>query len=207
MFINMRHRIFIASHLPDNIKKIFIDYQQRKLSNHCFRLLPERALHLTLIFIGYVFSNDLSRAKREKRFPSDSEGFLLKINRACQNAASLFSPIEIKLKKISYGPNLHSPRLIWAEGETSKYLDQFHKTLETNLINEGINFKLENRLFKPHITLARFEKDFSQKLPLSKEIEEKIENSFLINSISVIESKLSRQGPEYTDLATSPLNK
>lgn len=186
----MRHRIFIASHLPDNIKKIFIDYQQRKLGNHCFRLLPEQALHLTLVFIGYVFSNDL-----------------LKINRACQNAASLFSPIEIKLKKISYGPSLHSPRLIWAEGEISKHLDQLHKILETNLINEGLNFKLENRLFKPHITLARFKKDPSQKLPLLKEIEEKIEKSFLINSISVIESKLNRQGSEYTDLATSLFEK
>ena len=181
----MRRRIFIASHLPDDVKKIFIDYQQRKLSNSCFRLVPEQALHLTLIFIGYVSNDDL-----------------LKITRACQNIASLFFPIEIKLNKITYGPKPHSPRLIWAEGEISRDLDKIHKTLENELIDQGINFKTENRLFKPHITLARFRKDFIQELPQLKEVEKEINKSFVINSISVIESELKRTGPQYTDLAT-----
>ncbi len=185
----MRHRIFIASHLPDDVKKIFIDYQQRKLRNSCFRLVPKQALHLTLVFIGYVSSNDN----------------LLKINQACQNIASLFFPIEVKLNKITYGPKPHSPRLIWVEGEISRDLDKLHKSLETELINKGINFKLENRLFKPHITLSRFKNE--TKLPRLSELEEKINKSFVINSISVIESELSDIGPKYTDLATYLLNK
>jgi len=176
-------RIFIAVHLPDDVKKIFIDYQERKLRNSCFRLVPEQALHLTLVFIGYVSNDDL-----------------FKITQACQNIASLFFPIEVKLNKITFGPNPHSPRLIWTEGETSKELNQLHKNLETELIDKGINFKLENRLFKPHITLARFKNE--TKLPRLSELEEKIDKSFAINSISVIESKLSNTEPKYTDLAT-----
>lgn len=184
----MKHRIFIASHLPDDVKKIFIDYQQRKLRNSCFRLVPEQALHLTLVFIGYVSNDDL-----------------FKITQACQNIASLFFPIEVKLNKITFGPNPHSPRLIWTEGEISRNLDKLHKSLETELINKGINFKLENRLFKPHITLSRFKNE--TKLPRLSELEEKINKSFVINSISVIESELSDIGPKYTDLATYPFEK
>ncbi len=183
----MGHRIFIASHLPNDVKKIFLDYQQKKLHNFGFRLIPEQALHLTLVFIGYV-SNDN----------------ILKINKACQNIASLFFPIEVKLNKITYGPNPHSPRLIWAEGEISKNLDKLHKALENELMDQGINFKIENRLFKPHVTLARFQNE--TKPPRLSELEEKINKSFVINSISIIESELSRSGPQYTDLATYTLN-
>ncbi len=179
----MRHRIFIASHLPNDVKKIFIDYQQRNLDNAYFRLVPEKSLHLTLVFIGYV-----------------SDDNILKINQVCQNIASLFFPIEVKLNKITCGPNPHSPRLIWAEGEISKDLDKLHKTLENGLTDQGINFKIENRLFKPHITLARFKNEI--KPPRLSELEEKINKSFVINSISVIESELSRSGPQYTDLVT-----
>lgn len=180
----MKHRIFIASHLPNNVTKIFTDYQQRKLNNPCFRLVPEESLHLTLIFIGYVDSNDL-----------------LKIIKVCQNVASLFSPIKIKFNKITYGPNPHSPRLIWAEGEISKELNQLHQALENKLIDQGIDIKVENRLFKPHITLTRLKTKPSTLL----KIEEKIDESFLIDHIVVIESELSDQGPKYTDLATYSL--
>ncbi|MCK4805576.1 MAG: RNA 2',3'-cyclic phosphodiesterase [Candidatus Pacebacteria bacterium] len=183
----MRHRIFIASHLPNNVKKIFIDYQQKKLDNAYFRLVPKESLHLTLIFIGYVDSNNL-----------------LKITRVCQNATPLFSPIDVKLNKITCGPNPRSPRLIWAEGKISKDLDKLHKTLENQLIDQGINLKIENRLFRPHVTLARFKN--KTKLPHLSELEESINQSFVINSISVIESELSRLGPKYTDLNTFSIN-
>ncbi len=182
----MKYRIFIASHLPNNLKKIFIDYQQKKLINTYFRLVPEESLHITLVFIGSINDNDL-----------------LKINQVCQDTVSLFSPIEIKFNKITYGPNSHSPRLIWVEGEISKKLNQLRKTLENKLMEQGINIKLENRLFKPHVTLARLRTNQSS---LSK-IEEKIDKSFVIDCISVVQSELSSQGPKYTDLSTYSFNK
>ena len=182
----MKYRIFIASHFPNNLKKIFIDYQQKNLVNSCFRLVPEESLHLTLIFIGSINDNDL-----------------LKINQVCQDTVSLFSPIEIKFNKITYGPNPHSPRLIWVEGEISKELNQLRETLENKLIEQGINIKVENRLFKPHITLARLRTKPSSLL----EIEEEIDKSFIINRISIVQSELSNQGPKYTDLSTYSFNK
>jgi len=186
IFAIMKYRIFIASHIPNNLKKVFIDYQQRKLIDPCFRLVSQESLHLTLIFIGFVKSNDL-----------------LKINQVCQDTISLFSPIEIKFNEIVYGPNSHSPRLVWAKGEISKELNQLRETLENKLIDQGINIKVENRLFKPHITLARLREKPSSSL----KIEEKIDKSFIINCISVMQTELTNQGPKYTDLSTYSFNK
>ena len=182
----MRHRIFIASYLPDDLKKIFLDYQQRKLSNSNFRLVSEQALHLTLIFIGYVNGDDI-----------------LKINEVCKYISSLFSPIDVKLDKITFGSNLRSNNPIWAECEVSKHLNNLHKNLENKLIDQGISFRIENHLFRSHITLARF-KNEAKILDLSG-LEEKINKSFVINSISVIESELNNTGPKYTNLATYAL--
>ena len=182
----MRHRIFIASYLPDDLKKIFLDYQQRKLSNSNFRLVSEQALHLTLIFIGYVNGDDI-----------------LKINEVCKYIFSLFSPIDVKLDKITFGSNLRSNNPIWAKCEVSKHLNNLYKNLENKLIDQGISFRIENHLFRPHITLARF-KNEAKILDLSG-LEEKINKSFVINSISVIESELNNIGPKYTNLATYAL--
>jgi len=184
----MKHRIFIASHLPEDVKKALLDYQQKKLSNSCFRLVPEQALHLTLIFIGDVWDNDL-----------------FKVVQACESALKSFFPIRVELNKITFGPMPHNPRLVWAEGKDSEELSQLYQALEQELINKEIKFKIENRLFKPHITLARINKENCASLPSLSEIETKIEESFMINEISIIESELKRSGPKYTDLNTFPL--
>jgi RNA 2',3'-cyclic 3'-phosphodiesterase len=180
-----QHRIFIASHLPDNLKGFLIDYQERKLKNPCFRTVSDQALHLTLIFIGDVSDNDL-----------------LKVIQACQTSINSFNPITVQLEKISYGPLPHSPRLIWAEGKAFKELSNLHEILKKELVDNGINFKIENRLFKPHITLTRIKKDNNQELPPLSEIEEKTDKLFKIEAISIIESKLTSQGPKYIDLNT-----
>ena len=62
---------------------------------------------------------------------------------------------------------------------------------------------MENRLFKPHITLARLRTKPSSLL----EIEEKIDKSFVVDCISVVQSELSNQGPKYTNLSTYSFNK
>ena len=179
------HRIFIASHLPNNLKDFLIDYQERKLKNSCFRIVSDQALHLTLIFIGDVSGNDL-----------------LKIIQACQFSINSFNPITVQLEKINYGPVPYSPRLVWVEGKASKELSNFHETLKRNLINNEVNFKIENRLFRPHITLARIKKDDDEDLLSLSKIKEKIDKFFKIEAISIIESELTSQGPKYTTLNT-----
>ncbi len=140
-------------------------------------------MHLTLIFIGDIWNNDL-----------------YKVIQSCENTVKSFFPIRIEINKITYGPIVHNPRLIWAQGKESEELTDFHQSLEKELMNQGIKFKKENRLFKPHITLARINKENCLNLPPVSEIELKIEESFNLNQISIIQSELTPSGPIYTDL-------
>ncbi|MBI2626081.1 MAG: hypothetical protein HYW69_00615 [Candidatus Nealsonbacteria bacterium] len=96
----MRHRIFIAINLPEDIKKQLTSYQ------YLWPELPVRwiksdNLHITLDFLGYV---------------SDEE--LLNVFQNAEELASGHKSFDITLNKICYGPlNKIPPRMIWAVGE------------------------------------------------------------------------------------------
>jgi len=166
-----KHRIFIAINLPNNIKERLLE---------CKTDLPAKwtkkdNLHVTLNFLGNI---------------SDEELF-----EVCQNVkeiVSQYSPFDVKLTNISYGPNKNSPKMVWAIGEKTKELISLKKSLDEALGS--------SERFNPHITLARIRKwDWQRIEPEERpEIEEDIDLNFSVNSIEIMESILKRGGPEYT---------
>ena len=102
----MRHRIFIAINLPEDIKKKLADYQLKWLELP-IRWTKKDSLHITLEFLGYL---------------SDEE--VLKV---CQNTMELalkHQPFSITLNKICYGPpKKMPPRMIWVVGEKIEELN------------------------------------------------------------------------------------
>ena len=54
----MRHRIFIAINLPEDIKKKLTDYQAKWLELPC-RWTKKENLHITLMFLGYLSDEEL----------------------------------------------------------------------------------------------------------------------------------------------------
>lgn len=96
----MKHRVFTAINLPEEMKKKLADYQSKWLELPC-RWTKKNNLHITLEFFGYV---------------SDEE--LVEI---CQNTRELVlkhKPFSITLNKICYGPPKKiPPRMIWVLGE------------------------------------------------------------------------------------------
>lgn len=181
----MRHRIFIAINLPEDIKKKLLEYQLR------WPELPARwtkkdNLHITLAFLGYL---------------TDEE--VLEICKIVKEVAPKYEPFLINLKRIIYGPPKKPPRMIWAEGEKTEELGKLQKDLENAL--EGISKELseeQGRGYAPHITLSRIKQwEFRQIEPEeSPEINEEINLSFEVNSIEVMESQLKKGGLEYTIL-------
>lgn len=143
----MRHRIFIALNLPEDIKKKLADYQS-KWPDLPARWTKKENLHITLEFLGDT---------------TDEE--LLEILKTTEETASKYEPFFINLKKIIYGPprpptssKLWRARMVWATGEKIKELDIMpHITLarlkswefkqmepeERPKINEEIDFKFE----------------------------------------------------------------
>ena len=97
--------------------------------------------------------------------------------------------------------------MIWAEGEKSKELSVLREDLENSLM-EKVAFVPENRVFAPHITLARISAfGFKAIEPEERpEVNESLDLTFTVESIEVMESEMRRDGPVYTVLESHNLN-
>jgi len=184
-----KRRVFLAINLPDHIKKKLLEYQQQ-WADLPVRWAKETNLHITLVFIGYI---------------SDEE--MLEICRLSRQVTEKNQPFEIKLKRICLGPPGRSPRMIWLEGEENSALAKLKQNLEEVLLNSdksGFN-RRENRPFRVHITLARIRQEQWRHLSDNPQIEKEISLVFPVASIEVMESYLSRKGPDYVVLESIEL--
>jgi len=179
-----RHRIFIAINLPEEIKKELAKYEG-KWPEVPAKWIPKDNLHITLEFLG-----DLTD---------------IEIGDACQivnEIAKNHKPFTINLHKVLYGPLAKNPpKMIWVEGEKSEELTDLKNDLQKGLL-EKVRFKPDEKLFSPHITLARileweFKKIDPEEIP---EISEEIGLTFSAESIEVMESEMKKGGPRYTVL-------
>ncbi len=187
----MRHRIFIAINLPKEIKEKLESFQE-KWPELPVRWTKKENLHITLIFSGSL---------------SDEE--LLRIINTTKEIAQRNNSFVVNLNKISYGPpKKMPPRMVWAIGERSPEFTSLRDDLEKSLMSsEGVRFSSEKRAFSPHITLGRMRVwEFQRIEPEERpEVDEEINLNFQVESIEVMESRLKRNGAEYTILETIPL--
>ncbi|MGB9743249.1 MAG: RNA 2',3'-cyclic phosphodiesterase [Minisyncoccales bacterium] len=184
----MKHRIFIAINLPEEIKRELSSFQEKWPELPC-RWTKKDNLHITLIFLGYLSDEEILN--------------LLKITKEVVNK---YRPFSIALKRIIYGPPDKPPRMIWVEGEKSPILTNLKNNLE-NILFQTIVKEKEKRNYLPHITLGRLKTwAFRQIEPEERPIiDEEIDLSFEVNSIEVMESQLKRSGPDYLVLESIPL--
>lgn len=98
----MRHRVFTAINLPEDIKKRLVSYQS-KWPELPVRWTRPNNLHITLEFLGYVSDEELLNACKEaKKLFSAHKSFMVNLNKIC------YGPPQIKNK---------SPRMVWVTGE------------------------------------------------------------------------------------------
>jgi 2'-5' RNA ligase len=189
----MRHRIFIAINLPEDVKKELISFQEKCPDLPC-RWTKKDNLHITLAFIGSV---------NDEEIPG--------ICKAAKEAAGRHDSFSINFKKICYGPpGKVPPRMVWIEGEKSKELADLRDDLENSLLqSSGQKYQeIKSQPFSPHITLGRIKEwEFRKIEPEERpEVETDINLDFEVNSIEVMESELKRVGPEYIVLESVPLS-
>lgn len=188
----MKQRIFIAINLPEDVKKELMNFQSKWPELPVRWIKPEN-LHITLVFLGYV---------------SDEE--LPKILKIVNEVAERHSPFPINLTKICYGPPKKiPPRLVWIEGEKSEELGKLQQDLEELLFSDSVKSLRtpETRIYVPHITLGRIRVwEFRQIEPEERPmLNENISLNFEVNSIELMESRLSKGGAEYTTLKSFEL--
>ena len=200
-------RLFLAINIPKDIKLKIA--QKRDLLESLIpglRFVGEENWHLTLVFLG-----------------QQSDEALLPIVRSMRDLVPKFACPEINFSDISYGPLKGTPRMIWlnaggvafkepgsralgrpsdglglnGDDKTSKILSNFKIALEDELIKNGVRFKLENREFNSHITLARFTQAHAKGLPeISKEFKD-LNWFFEAEGLDLMESHMSDKGAKY----------
>lgn len=186
----MRHRIFIAVNLPDDIRKKLAD-RQSQWPDLPIRWTKRDNLHITLSFLGYVADENLM----------EIFGIVKKI-------AAKRSAFDVKLNKIIYGPpKKMPPRMVWVEGENSQELANLQKDLDNTFSGRSITLEKETRPYAPHITLGRIKTwEFRAIEPEERpEVNEEINMDFGVSSIEVMESQLKRGGPTYAVLESCSL--
>ncbi len=180
-------RLFIAINLPDNIKNV-IEKSLNDLPKLAgeIRFLSRKNWHLTISFLGYQ--------------PDEAIGPILA---SIKETAKNFPAPTIKFEKVIWAPPDKPARMIWLTGskETSKSLGEIKEYLEDSLVKNGVRFRIENRQYNAHLTLARFN---FMKPELIKEVGlPNIENlSFEAESFDLMESQLKRTGAEYEVLSS-----
>jgi 2'-5' RNA ligase len=109
-----------------------------------------------------------------------------------------FEPFNLKLMRVAPGPNKHAPRLVWAQFAENKTFEKI-----TRAVTIGLGEKMQNQHPIPHITLARFAKDFHPKpnLPVSPAREN---IPLEVSEIALWQSELRQPHPRYSILERFP---
>ena len=120
----MRHRVFVAINLPENIKNKLVEYQEKR-PDLPVRWTKKENLHITLMFLGYLIDEEL-----------------LEVCNITKEIALKNQSFSINLKKIIYGPPKKiPPRLVWVEGEKSEELGKLQKDLENSFLTSRATAK------------------------------------------------------------------
>lgn len=172
----MKRRIFVALLISEYLQEEARAFQ-KKYTCLPVRWLAGKNLHVTLVPPWYE---------------DDTESVIEKL-KTCEGSTGAF---DVSFFAVTYGPTLREPRLLWAEGETPKQLCVLKECAE-----HCLGMKPEKRLFKLHLTLARFRPETFSSFPI-KTLDEKISWRQTSDSFVLMESHLSRTGADYETIAS-----
>jgi 2'-5' RNA ligase len=175
------HRLFVAIRPPETIRDLLIDAMDESAE---FRWQDDEQLHLTLRFIGEVerpLANDLADSLSRIHAPS----FHLKVA-----GVGRFEQ--------------RSSGALWAAVEPKPPVTSLAAKVERVCQENGL--EPERRAFHPHITLARW------KGRRTREVQDFLERRrdlssepFAVNQFILFESRLSRHGAHYEEVASYAL--
>jgi 2'-5' RNA ligase len=187
-------RCFIAIELPDQVKRDLreLQAQLRAASQAPAKWVDPNNIHLTLKFLGNV-----------------AAGRINEIAQAITEAVRGTSPFSIEVRELGVFPNPRRVQIVWVGvgGEVDK-LSSLQQRIEQGLGKLG--FAPENRRFTPHLTLARIrERATPQERErlgqLIAETDFEASQSFTVDSVKLMKSQLTPEGPIYSRLSSAEL--
>lgn len=174
-----KRRIFISIDLPNKIKD-YIQSIQSSIDNNYYRLVDPENLHITLFFLGYLTENEI-----------------LKVQITVNKSVSNINHFSAYISDVLFLPSTKNPRIISLNIISKERLVKLYDILQDEL--SGYNFiKLENRKFKPHITIARLKSTITSGINLKNIKKINITpDKWNVSSIDLMESILKPRGTEH----------
>jgi 2'-5' RNA ligase len=183
-------RAFLAIDPPEEIFKEIINIQEllRKAVQGDIRWVRPEGMHLTLKFFGYVYESDVAN-----------------ISDVVKNNVANMKTLLLNVRSVGAFPSVNRPRVLWLgiDGDTDALINL---QMEIDAGLEGYGFKKEDRLFRPHLTLARI-KEPKGLIGLAETIEKNEDynaGSFSVSGLTLFKSDLKPTGAIYTKLAHFP---
>lgn len=187
-------RSFIAVELPAEIKLALVKMQSQLKSGGGERIkwVDPRIMHLTLKFLGNI-----------------DTALTGNIAAALEEACCEVSPFPIELGGLGVFPNARRVQVVWVglKGEVEK-LGRLQKSIDAVLAPLG--FTAENRLFAPHLTLARVREEAGpeERQLLGQLVAATVPEgggSFKVDAVHLMRSQLTGNGPIYTRINSAAL--
>jgi len=179
--MRVMHRLFVAIRPPEDIRDLLIDAMDDGAD---FRWQDDEQLHLTLRFVGEVdgpTAEDLAAALGSLCTP----------------------PFELRVAGTGRFEQRNSGAL-WAAVEPKAPLVALAAKVER--LCQSIGLEPERRAFHPHITLARWKGRRGREIAAFLDRTRGLASGpFPVESFSLFESRLSRHGAHYEEIASFPL--
>ena len=176
------HRLFVAIRPPEYIRDLLIDAMD---DSPALRWVGDEQLHLTLRFIGEVerpLANDIAAELERLRSPK----------------------FEIRVSGVGKFEQ-RSGGALWAGIEPKAPVAALAAKVERAVHQTGL--EPERRAFMPHITLARWNRRNAEAVETFLRRNADLgSKTFDVDSFILFESKLSRHGPHYEQIATFRLS-
>ena len=175
------HRLFVAIRPPDPILDLLVDAMDDSPE---LRWVPDDNIHLTLRFIGEVerpLANDIAAALAAVRSPR----------------------FRLRLKGVGQFDRRKGGAL-WAGVEPKDEVAALAATVERACQAAGI--EPEHRAFRPHVTIARYGRE--ERAAAHDFLERRralASPEFTVERFILFESRLSRHGAHYEQIASYPL--
>ena len=187
-------RAFIAIELPSQIKAALSQLQDNLKTSRSasVKWVDPEGIHLTLKFLGNV---------DEAEIPA--------LNKALSEAVRGVAPFYLELGEPGAFPSSQATRVVWVGvGGEIEPLRTLHNNIDRVLTPLG--FPPEKRAFSPHLTLGRVREETlpGERRRLGENVaalKTGAKPSFKVESLSLMRSKLTREGAVYSRLASFSL--
>jgi len=180
-------RCFLALGLPEPLKGALWQLQEAfKGSQADVKWVDRHHFHLTFCFFKKVEEEPLERWVRDLTI-----------------TLKAFPPFRLELKGVGAFPTVDHPRVIWAGVVSTHPLNDLYREIRCSAEWDE-TIREENRKglpWKPHVTLGRVrpEGKTGSLTAYLKKIGETALGSFPASDLVVMESRLDRKGPLYTE--------